>query len=100
MAEAGADVQKRLGVLKEWATVRVDHNLKQSGFSVQKHRGLFLKKRGLSRRRLGECSCCFKRRRLDRHHVIQLQHGGHNGHLNIVDICRVCHMAIHPWMAR
>lgn len=100
MAEAGNDLEKRLAVLKTWADVRVAHRLNQPGFELSKRRGWFLKKRGLARRRIGVCGCCWRTRQLDRHHVIQLQNGGHNGHLNIIDICRKCHTAIHPWMAR
>lgn len=34
-----------------------------------------------------------------RHHVIQLQHGGLNVAANIVPICEPCHEWVHPWMA-
>lgn len=33
-----------------------------------------------------------------RHHVIQIQHGGRNRKDNIVMLCRVCHVLVHPWM--
>lgn len=44
------------------------------------------------------CWCCARVAELVRHHVIQLQHGGGNWHLNIVPICNGCHAAVHPWL--
>lgn len=34
-----------------------------------------------------------------RHHVIQLQNGGHNEMLNVIPLCCGCHGEIHPWLA-
>lgn len=33
-----------------------------------------------------------------RHHIVQIQHGGHNGPQNIVTLCHGCHEQIHPWL--
>jgi hypothetical protein len=46
------------------------------------------------------CWSCSKTRFLIRHHVIQLQNGGSNWHLNIVRICEDCHAEIHPWLVK
>jgi len=46
----------------------------------------------------GNCWVCGKYAILVRHHVIQLQNGGSNWHLNIEMICDECHAAIHPWL--
>lgn len=44
------------------------------------------------------CDACKVFDDLVRHHVIQLQHGGGDGPLNLVNICESCHAAIHPWL--
>ena len=33
-----------------------------------------------------------------RHHIIQIQNGGHNGKKNLAPLCNLCHGKIHPWM--
>lgn len=35
-----------------------------------------------------------------RHHIIQIQHGGSNYVRNFVPICSRCHEEIHPWIAK
>ena len=43
------------------------------------------------------CFVCGKRA-TQRHHIIQVQHGGTNRANNLVPICGNCHTAIHPWL--
>jgi hypothetical protein len=44
---------------------------------------------------------CFVCRSLcdHRHHVISLKQGGTNAKKNVVPLCLLCHMKIHPWLA-
>lgn len=49
-------------------------------------------------RRNKVCFCCSDPATV-RHHIIQLQHGGHNSRKNIVSLCSPCHAEIHPWLA-
>lgn len=46
--------------------------------------------------------CCFvcwtHDRRLYRHHLITVAHGGSNHARNLVSLCHRCHRTIHPWM--
>ena len=49
---------------------------------------------------VGQCWSCSGWADLERHHVIQLQNGGTNWHVNIVRICRECHRHIHPWLSK
>lgn len=52
------------------------------------------------------CFSCFARgRRLHRHHVVQIQHGGSNDRRNLVSVCDTatgrgasCHQTLHLWM--
>ena len=45
------------------------------------------------------CFGCRKSARgYQRHHVIQIQHGGSNYLRNIVVLCDDCHAAVHPWL--
>jgi len=34
----------------------------------------------------------------NRHHIVQLQHGGKNIKRNQVNLCVDCHKLVHPWM--
>jgi 5-methylcytosine-specific restriction endonuclease McrA len=49
---------------------------------------------------VGKCWACNGWADLVRHHIIQLQSGGSNWHLNIVRICGECHRRIHPWLSK
>jgi HNH endonuclease len=55
------------------------------------------RKRSILRIRGSECFVCGAPAQV-RHHVIQLQNGGHNADLNVIPVCRGCHASIHPWM--
>lgn len=39
-------------------------------------------------------------RKLNWHHIIQIQHGGSNYIRNFVAICDACHSAVHPWLPK
>lgn len=43
------------------------------------------------------CIVC-KSKASQRHHIIQVQHGGRNDKRNVVPICKDCHCKIHPWL--
>lgn len=46
-----------------------------------------------------DCFGCLRQARANnRHHVIQVQHGGSNYVRNIVNLCDDCHAAVHPWL--
>lgn len=45
-----------------------------------------------------QCFCCASVRRLYRHHIIEVQHGGSNDGRNQVPLCFACHKRIHPWL--
>jgi hypothetical protein len=46
-----------------------------------------------------DCFVCRREaRKLNWHHVIQIQHGGSNSPRNRAAICDGCHAAIHPWL--
>lgn len=48
-----------------------------------------------------QCFACYSaERRLYRHHIIQIQHGGSNLSINQVVICHRCHGLIHPWLPK
>jgi hypothetical protein len=44
-----------------------------------------------------DCAVCHKKAQL-RHHIVQLQNGGTNGHQNLIPLCNMCHEEVHPWM--
>lgn len=46
----------------------------------------------------GACWACGATGHRVAHHVVQLQHGGTNWHLNIEAVCKRCHAEIHPWL--
>lgn len=87
--------EQRLGLLREYAAIVVGS---QTAETKQKRRGRFAR----SHRRgneAGECWCCASHADFrERHHVIQIQHGGTNRPDNIVSVCRDCHRAVHPWL--
>ena len=33
-----------------------------------------------------------------RHHIIQIQNGGHDAKRNLVSLCGECHAEVHPWL--
>lgn len=43
------------------------------------------------------CFVCHYRK-TDRHHIIQIQHGGSNYARNLVPLCERCHGTVHPWL--
>jgi hypothetical protein len=87
-AESGKD---RLWLLREAAAWRVAE--------VREYRH---RRNGAARKppATGRCWVCDGRRATCRHHVVQLQHGGRNTDKNLVDLCRRCHVLVHPWMLK
>lgn len=91
-AKSGGD---RLALLKKWATVKCKPRGGGSPAERRENARACLKP---PREKSGQCWACQQWRELVRHHVIQLQNGGTNWHLNTEKICRPCHAAIHPWL--
>jgi 5-methylcytosine-specific restriction endonuclease McrA len=85
----------RLALLVEWSAVKVVPNSRRS---LQEMRAAARSCFRPPRDKFGECWACLGWADLVRHHVIQLQHGGSNNHLNTVKICGECHAVIHPWL--
>ena len=85
----------RRAFLIRWSNVRCEPH---KGLTPQERRARF--NRTTRARDLSEKKCwvCISKTRLVRHHVIQVQHGGGNWHINIVPICEGCHAEVHPWM--
>lgn len=46
----------------------------------------------------GLCEICKKEESYCKHHIIPLSKGGSNREENLIDVCRTCHNAIHPFM--
>jgi 5-methylcytosine-specific restriction endonuclease McrA len=44
-----------------------------------------------------DCRVC-ERSATARHHIIALNNGGRNQTRNIMYLCSLCHLAVHPWM--
>lgn len=86
----------RLALLQTWAEVKVKP---RGGGSTAERRAKARACLKAPRLKLGQCWACAGFADLVRHHVIQLQNGGTNWHLNTVKICEACHAAIHPWLA-
>ena len=89
---AGED---RLALLVEYAAIRV-------GNQTAETRGKRRERFSRSHRRgnePGPCWCCETQVEFrERHHIIQIQHGGTSRPDNIVSVCKRCHKAIHPWL--
>lgn len=62
--------------------------VKREKFNKHKHWKLDLE---------GNCVVCGARADV-RHHIIQIQKGGTNGHHNLVLLCNPCHAEVHPWL--
>lgn len=45
-----------------------------------------------------KCKLCEEKDAQNRHHIIQMQHGGHNRGRNLFALCDDCHKLIHPWL--
>lgn len=87
------DPASRLALMIKWAAVKV---IRRSGKSHFEIRGASNR---MKRRPRGRCFVCGQHNFVVKHHVIQLQHGGNNNHLNIEMVCDACHCAIHPWLS-
>lgn len=86
----------KLAELKKIAALRIKY-YKQD--SPEKRRSKFNEtKRTLCRQPIGSpcfvCGCPG----FNRHHLIQLQHGGINSRRNLVILCDPCHAEVHPWL--
>lgn len=93
MKRLPATKPERLKFLIRWAAMTV----KKEG-TLQERREAFRRTRRSKKLTAAKCWCCARVAALVRHHVIQLQNGGGNWHLNIVPICDWCHAEVHPWM--
>lgn len=83
----------RLRLLKDFAKLKHNSNhntsAKRNKFNEIKHDDVPM---------VGRCFACRKWYAKVRHHIIGLNHGGHNGKHNIVRLCVWCHAQIHPWL--
>lgn len=86
--------EDRINLLKKWAGIRV----RRRGMRTLADLRAASNRMKPPRDSVGQCWACQRKRQLFKHHIIQLQHGGTNWHLNIVKICDECHCLIHPWM--
>jgi hypothetical protein len=84
---AGGD---KLVLLRAFAEVAL---VRPAGWDYQDVRSAF------QRLRFGQegCFVCYFSE-TQRHHIIQIQHGGSNYVRNFVPICSRCHEEIHPWI--
>ncbi len=82
----------RLELLKIYSRLKV-----QADSSYQSRRDQRIR---LEEREMATCFSCERFRKIARHHIIQLQHGGPNRNPNIVYLCHYCHAEIHPWLHR
>jgi len=57
--------------------------------------GSYWRFRGVDESKCFSCECY---RRVYRHHIIEVQHGGSNAGKNQVPLCFACHQQIHPWL--
>lgn len=91
-----ADGADRIDGLKRLASVVVDRP------ETWDTRAIRYEELGLTSRLAStQCFACYAAdRRLYRHHIIQIQHGGSNLSINQVMICHRCHGLIHPWLPR
>jgi 5-methylcytosine-specific restriction endonuclease McrA len=87
----------RLALLKAWSDVKV---IPRGGKSLSERRAAARLCFRPPRNKYGICWSCKDATELVRHHVIQLQNGGTNDHLNTVKICKPCHAEIHPWLEK
>lgn len=91
MKIAGPSKDERMALLKHWANVRVrtDDNYGDRRLAYNRIQ---------KRPDFGPCWVCGQMALLVKHHVVQLQNGGHSWELNIIKICDPCHCEIHPWL--
>lgn len=93
--------EARMALLKKWANIVVvrQKNLKapRDRRSLSEVRAAY-RRMWIQRGEYGDCWVCRNHALMFNHHVIQLQNGGSNWHLNIVKLCDFCHCEIHPWM--
>ena len=94
----GDDPADRLAFLRKWAEVKAKKL--PSLHQRQAVREAFGRAYRRSQTPFGRCWACVGWATLYRHHVIQLQHGGTNEHINILSICGECHAAVHPWLEK
>jgi hypothetical protein len=82
----------KLVLLRAFAEVAL---VRPAGWDYQEVRSAF------QRLRFGQegCFVCYFSE-TQRHHIIQIQHGGSNYVRNFVPICSRCHEEIHPWLAK
>jgi len=85
----------RLAFLIKWSDVRCKAD---KGLPPQERRRRF--NRSTRARKLDSLKCwvCVRAVKLIRHHIIQIQHGGGNWHINVIGICEGCHAEVHPWL--
>lgn len=99
MRRCGPTKLERLTLLQKFACIKVRPKRHKEHVLVPLHE-LRARANRITRTRFpfGACWACGSWAELFRHHVIQLQHGGTNCHLNFVKICEMCHAEVHPWL--
>jgi len=95
------DRAKKLELLKIMACIVIDipdkekRILRRSGFNQNRNFPIGLSEKEKEIYLLkGNCFICDNQPQ-HRHHIIQLQNGGRNIHLNIVHLCKSCHKEVH-----
>ena len=84
----------RLTVLKYYAVKFSDINVD----TVKRRDEFDRKKAALWYKWSGKkCACCSGRFQVI-HHIIPIKNGGLNIVGNLVELCRMCHSKIHPWL--
>ena len=85
----------RLAFLIKWSHVQCRAD---KGLPAQERRRRF--NRSPRARKLDSLNCwvCARAVTLVRHHIIQIQHGGGNWHINVIGVCEACHAEVHPWL--
>lgn len=86
--------ERRLTLLREFAAVKIAG----AYLSPLVVRRRFMRSSVARFDELTLCWSCTVMPASDRHHVIQVQHGGTNIKENVVPVCTICHGLIHPWM--
>lgn len=96
-AKVTTTTDERLVLLQDYAAIKIEfkyripRNVRRSKF------GKLIKQKRFPKR--VACFACHDlQTKRQRHHIIQLQHGGDNRKTNIVIVCKNCHADIHPWL--
>jgi hypothetical protein len=93
---SGFDRTEKMNRLKQMAEVVIRYNQQQT-LEYRRERFNAAKQSRHLLKGYPDCFVCGDPA-TERHHIIQLQHGGINSKRNLVSLCHGCHCQIHPWM--